>query len=189
MAPWRTPCLATISGGGAPRARLVVLRQVSADAVCFEIHTDQRSAKWAELAARASAALLFWDPAAALQLRVEGAARLAAGDAETDRVFAALPPGGRRVYGATPAPGARLDAPEAATMDGPAAAHFGRLVIEAETLEALRLGAAAHHRARWTRMPPRGGAPAAATRDAGRDARSGEALRAQTPWTGAWLAP
>lgn len=169
-APWRTPTLASVDADGAPRARLVVLRAVGDHAERFEIHTDRRSAKWSELGRRQSASLLFWDPGASLQLRVEGAAALSAEDAETAAAFDRLGPAGQAIYGARPAPGTTLDRPEEADQAAPPSPNFGRILVAAARLEALWLGREGHRRAAWTREA-----------EAGWDA--------ETAWRGVWLAP
>ena len=52
---WRWPALATIGADGAPDVRTVVLRNASEALRRLELHTDARSAKVAQVAARPQA--------------------------------------------------------------------------------------------------------------------------------------
>lgn len=73
---WRTPVLATAQMGGAPDARMVVLREVDADLARLSIYTDSRSNKVSELANRSDALLVFWSKRLSWQLRVRVSVRV-----------------------------------------------------------------------------------------------------------------
>ena len=63
-------CLATASTSGQPSARIVLIRQVSEQAVAF--YTNHDSRKGVELAENPQAALCFWWDKLQRQVRVEG---------------------------------------------------------------------------------------------------------------------
>ena len=73
---WRTLMLATTQMGGAPNARMVVLREVDADLARLSIYTDSRSDKVSELANHPDALLVFWSKRLNWQLRVRVTARV-----------------------------------------------------------------------------------------------------------------
>lgn len=86
--PMRTPALATVDADGSPRARVVVLRSVEAEASILEFHTDTRSPKFASLRERPAVAWLFYDSRTLLQVRAEGSATLHTDDAMADASWA-----------------------------------------------------------------------------------------------------
>ncbi|MFN4965220.1 MAG: pyridoxamine 5'-phosphate oxidase family protein, partial [Burkholderiales bacterium] len=67
---WRTPVLASIDLAQQPSARTVVLREVNLQEKCFEIYSDRRSPKIAELKQYPGALLHFWSKRLQWQLRV-----------------------------------------------------------------------------------------------------------------------
>ena len=67
---WRTPVLASIGLAQQPSARTVVLREVNRQEKCFEIYSDRRSPKIAELKQHPGALLHFWSKRLHWQLRV-----------------------------------------------------------------------------------------------------------------------
>jgi pyridoxamine 5'-phosphate oxidase len=67
---WRTPVLASIDLVQQPSARTVVLREVNLQEKCFEIYSDRRSPKIAELKQHPGALLHFWSKRLQWQLRV-----------------------------------------------------------------------------------------------------------------------
>jgi pyridoxamine 5'-phosphate oxidase len=73
---WRTLMLATTQVGGAPNARMVVLREVDADLARLCFYTDSRSDKVSELTNRPDALLVFWSKRLSWQLRVRVTARV-----------------------------------------------------------------------------------------------------------------
>lgn len=66
---WRTPVLASTDAKGLADARTVVLRQADAVAGYFEIYTDKRSPKAAQLQAQPLATMVFWSARLSWQLR------------------------------------------------------------------------------------------------------------------------
>jgi pyridoxamine 5'-phosphate oxidase len=82
--------LATVDAGGQPAARTVLLKSIDRRGLTFYTNLDSRKAR--ELAANARAALLFWWPPHARQVRFEGKIEPVS-DSEADAYFATRPRG------------------------------------------------------------------------------------------------
>jgi pyridoxamine 5'-phosphate oxidase len=91
--------LATVTPGGAPSARIVLLKGV--DARGFQFYTNYLSRKGRELEARAAACLLFAWAELERQVRIEGRVERVT-DAESDAYFASRPLGARLSAWASP---------------------------------------------------------------------------------------
>lgn len=162
------PSLATLGADGAPRMRTVVLRAADPETGTLRFHCDRRSDKAAEIAANPACALMAYDAAAKIQIRVEGRAALHTGDAVAEAAWAGSRTMSRVCYGSQPAPGTALPAGNAYSLPDEADAaigrpHFAAVLVRAERLDFLYLDRRGHRRAAWHR------------REAG--------------WHGAWLAP
>jgi pyridoxamine 5'-phosphate oxidase len=151
--PLHVMSLATVDTDGRPHLRSVVLRAVEADLreVCF--HTDARSAKAADLSACAHCALALYDPQAAVQIRIEGRARLHCQDEVASDAWENSTTSARRCYAIEPAPGTVLEAPTDCHWadDVPARERFTRVVVEVERIEWLYLRSSGHRRALFLR--------------------------------------
>lgn len=123
---------------------MLVLRRAEPSAGLLWLHTDVRSAKRAELAANARAALTFWDARANVQLRVEGVAQIESDPGLLSDAWARVPEAARRNYASVAAPGAPLAGPVAILADG--RANFAMIAVRAERLEWLWLGPDCHRR-------------------------------------------
>ena len=82
--------LATADGAGKPAARMVLLKEV--DARGFVFYSNEESRKGQELQDNPRAALVFYWPPLARQVRIEGRVERVAADA-ADRYFASRPRG------------------------------------------------------------------------------------------------
>jgi hypothetical protein len=142
--PWRTPVLSTRGLDGSPQARILVLRSVELTPGLLWLHTDMRSAKVAELAAEPRVALTFHDGRRALQLRVDGVARLETGPRALAEAWERVPEPARRNYSTVDPPGSLVDGAVRYTGDGEA--NFRMIAIRAERLEWLWLGPDLHRR-------------------------------------------
>ena len=91
--------LATAGEGGAPSARVVLLKGVDERGFAFYTNTDSRKGR--ELDATPLAALVFWWAALERQVRVEGRVERVA-DGETDAYYASRPRGSRLGAWASP---------------------------------------------------------------------------------------
>lgn len=152
--PFHHPVLATVGPDGAPEARTVILRGCEPAAKALRFHTDARSAKVAELAARPRASLHFYDPAAKIQLRIRGEATLHRDDAVADQAWAGSRLFSRQCYGIVPGPGQPIDAggafslPETTEEETAGGrAHFTAVVVAVKSLEWLYLATGGHRRA------------------------------------------
>lgn len=168
--------LATVDAAGAPSARVVLCKEIRADAGYLTFFTNYRSRKGTELAANARAAVvMYWD-ALHRQVRLEGRVT-ATTAAESDAYFASrawqsrigawastqsAPIGSRaelirasdaaaRRFGA-PAPSASDDAAPDPGVVIPRPPHWGGYHLWVDAAELWVEGAARlHDRARWTR--------------------------------------
>lgn len=157
--PWHTPVVGTADGD----LRIMVLRHVDPAAGGLRFHTDARSPKVAILAANPSATILFYDPAAKLQLRCTGTARIAASDAATDAAWAASTTASRRCYLAPIAPSSAAPAPTSGLPPAfdnrlPSLAeseagriHFATLTVTLDRIDWLYLAHDGHRRALFER--------------------------------------
>jgi len=150
--PWRHLILANVADADRPELRLLVLRGWEPAARCITLHTDSRSAKMASLRDGSQVALLGWDPARRIQLRLAGRLAVLQGDAAAG-AFAALPAHGQRIYATRLAPGTPIADPDAlgpALASEAAGAVFTVLRITLAALDYLHLPAGGQHRARLT---------------------------------------
>ncbi len=149
--PWRNLALGTVGLDGAPQVRTVVLRRFSGSAL--DVHTDTRSAKYAELRANPAATLHGWDAASSIQLRASGPARLHVGDGVAEESWAGLREQTRATYRVQPGPGTELKGPEnpdADATDAEAKLVFCVIRLEIRKLDWLQLAKGGHQRARFT---------------------------------------
>lgn len=161
---FHTPGLATIGLDGAPAVRVVVLRGFDAAARVVRIHTDLRGKKVAEMLRDPRVSLLFYDPQAAVQVRLGGAVTVHADDPVADAGWAASRPASRMCYAIDPAPGSEVPSPPPAPVDADAGrTNFAVLRVVFESLEWLWLSVEGHRRAAF-------------------DLRDGK-------WAGRWLVP
>jgi len=150
--PWRHLILATVGPDGAPALRMLVLRAWDAPARRITLHTDSRSAKMANLRTGSQVALLGWDPARRIQLRLSGPIEVAGG-AEAAAVWQVLPRHTRATYATALPPGTMVTDPAALPpplTDEAAAAVFTLLHISVTQLDWLRLTHGGQERARFT---------------------------------------
>ena len=84
--------LATVTAGGAPDARVVLLKGVEGGGFVF--YTSYESRKGRQLAARPEACLVFYWPQLERQVRIEGRVEKVSA-AESDAYFASRPAGAR----------------------------------------------------------------------------------------------
>lgn len=153
---FHAPALATIGRDGAPRLRTVVLRGIDRDGRSLRMHCDARSDKAAEIAADPRVALHAYDPAAKIQVRIEGRARLHGQDAVARAAWAASRPMSRVCYGTAPGPGTPLPAGDAYALPEDEAAveagfpEFRVVVLTAARLDFLYLARRGHRRALFT---------------------------------------
>jgi pyridoxamine 5'-phosphate oxidase len=146
--------LATVAADGSPRVRTLVFRGW-AGASQFDLLTDGRSAKGAELRAQPAVELCWLLPRARCQFRLRGAAVALPAEqerAERERHWQALTPEGRALWG-WPPPGEPLDPlapfPKALAAETPLPEAFRLLRIDLAQVELLELVGQPHRRRRW----------------------------------------
>lgn len=154
------------------RQRVMVLRAADRVAARLRFHTDRRSAKVAMAAAAPRVSVLGYDPAARIQLTMQGVVRLADDPAP---YWQASTLASRRCYLVEPGPGtpvnsARSGIPDAFAARTPdlaeseqGAANFAAMLVSVDRLE-------------WLELSASGGRRAAFVRDGER-------------WSGTWLIP
>jgi len=151
--PWRHVSLGTVAAGGQPRVRTLVLRAFDPHGLTLDLHTDRRSAKFAELQASPLAGLHAWNASSSEQLRLEGSIAMHAGDSVARAAWSALRPASRSTYRAMPGPGCVIGDPDEAgqTLDDTAAfAEFVVLRFSIKQLEYLLIRQSVHRRALFT---------------------------------------
>jgi pyridoxamine 5'-phosphate oxidase len=154
------PVVATGSIEDGPRLRTVILRFVDADRQILRFHTDLRAQKIAELRADPRIALLVYDGAAKIQIRLEGQASLHSEDGVADFAWQASQRMSRACYATMPAPGTAIGAPDAyrpgrsdAASEGIGRPNFCAVQIKAARLEWLYLLHSGHRRAQFDYAP------------------------------------
>jgi hypothetical protein len=157
-----TPVVAGVTADGRPDQRVMVLREASADEALLRFHTDARAPKVAQLQGR-PVHILAYDPAAAIQLRIEGMARVETDGPRVDAIWAEASCFARRCYLAQAAPGTAQDEPASglpATVEGrqpeepeliPARPNFAILLVDVSAIDWLHLANSGHRRCRFER--------------------------------------
>jgi pyridoxamine 5'-phosphate oxidase len=136
----------------------VQLATVAPDGASFDLLTDGRSAKPAELRQQPAVELCWLLPKARCQFRLRGEVLTlpaAMQLQERQRHWQRLNPAGRALWG-WPEPGAPLEAsaafPAELADDAPLPEHFQLLRIGLEQVELLELSDHPHQRRRWSRQ-------------------------------------
>jgi len=96
--PFCKPILATVDEKGAPKARITILRDLVWNTQRLRLHTDARSSKVQEIAARPSVSLAFYDPGAEVQIQLSGRAEVHLHDEYADKAWAGASPSSLRAY-------------------------------------------------------------------------------------------
>lgn len=154
-AAFHTPVLASLRGDGRPAARTVVLRDLDPDRRRLRFHTDRRSMKFAEIAAEPRVSMHFYDPAAKVQICIDGRAARHAEDALADLSWDRTQPMSRNCYRVSPGPGSPIGDPSQAVSGGTVGddeagrENFAAITVAIDTLEWLYLAAQGHRRARF----------------------------------------
>ncbi len=153
-AAFHTPVVASLRGDGRPGVRTVVLRAVDPDLRVLRFHTDRRSTKHGEIAADPRVAMLFYDPAAKVQICIDGLAARHASDEIADLAWRQTKPMSRACYRVSPGPGTLIEDPSAAiggdAGDGEAGReNFAAITVAIDAVEWLYLAARGHRRARF----------------------------------------
>ncbi|MBT8487551.1 MAG: pyridoxamine 5'-phosphate oxidase [Gemmatimonadetes bacterium] len=172
--PFHTPTVATVRHGK-PVSRTVVLRFVDPALSVLGFNTDLRSAKCQDLENNPAIAWHFYGRGRKVQLRIRGTASIHSDDDVARAAWDEVTPLGRRCYGQSPGPGtpterAGIALPDLADLesDDPSVlalcrSNFGTVRCTVEEIEWLHLRFQGHQRALFN--------------------------RADSAWTGRWVAP
>ncbi len=147
--PWRLPVLATLGPEG-PDARVVVLREVLNEGRELLAFSDRRAPKIAQIRQHPRIALVFYDGAGPVQLRVHGQAKVdETPDAER---WAWLSDAQRQNYRSLAIPGTPVLNPSEgwATTDRSGLEEFAVIRMTVETMDWLWLARAGHRRAQFS---------------------------------------
>jgi len=109
--PFRKPVLSSVGPDGAPRARIIILRDVIFDERIIRLHTDVRSSKILEIQENPDVILAFYDPEQEVQLQLSGRASIHGGDGFADSAWGQASAPSRRAYLATGHPGTASPVP------------------------------------------------------------------------------
>lgn len=144
-------------------ARGMVLREFNYDAWTLRFHTDTRAPKVAAIDVDPRMAVLFYDKAAKIQIRVRGTGRVLRDDPLTDMAWTNGSNFARRCY-LGDGPGTVSEQPTSGLPDDlegvqptdeqliPARDHFAVLLVELAELDWLYLAHTGHVRAQFTRV-------------------------------------
>ena len=147
--PWRLPVLATLGPEG-PDARVVVLRDVLKEGRELVAFSDRRAPKIAQIHQHSRIALVFYDGAGPVQLRIHGQAGVQ--EASDMERWAGLSDAQRQNYRSLATPGTPVDSPSEgwSTTNRSGLEEFAVVRIKVETLDWLWLARAGHRRAQFT---------------------------------------
>ncbi len=159
---FHTPVVASVDEEGAPQQRVMVMRAADPEKRLLRFHTDVRTPKVMQLGRTATVSVLGYDPAAKIQIRLNGVGRIERDTDVADAAWEASAPSSRRCYLAEAGPSAVSAVPTSGLPSAfenrvPALeethagrAHFSVLIVEAQKLEWLYLAADGHRRAAFT---------------------------------------
>ncbi|HPU15087.1 MAG TPA: pyridoxamine 5'-phosphate oxidase family protein [Polymorphobacter sp.] len=149
-APLRTPVVIGYAEA-APDGRVMVLRACRPAMSELIFHTDMRSPKALCLQRDSRVAVVGYDAARSVQLRLHGRARFESDGEAVEAAWNAISPTARRNYATTLPPGARLDSAgngQPVSVDTAAArANFARLIVDVARVDWLDLAISGHRRA------------------------------------------
>ena len=105
------PTAASLSAGGLPVMRTMILRGVDVTHKKLWFHTDRRSAKFSELSAFPKMSLHFYDPSIKIQIRLEANAQIHSADPLAFAAWENCRPSSRLRYATNIKPGIKVASP------------------------------------------------------------------------------
>jgi pyridoxamine 5'-phosphate oxidase len=159
--PFHIMTLASSGLDGRARARSVILRAADPAGRLLSFYSDRRSPKMAEVERDPRVALLFYDPAEGLQIRLEGLAGEVREEERVEEAWRSASRYSRRVYLQEEAPGAETDRPTSGlppALEGeepseeallPARENFSLLQVRVLKLDWLKISGEGQRRALW----------------------------------------
>ncbi len=155
--PMHTPVVGTADGD----LRVMVLREFDLARRTLRFHTDGRSPKVAAIRANPSVTVLFYDPAAKVQIRVSGVGHIETTSAAANAAWEHAAPFAKRCYLAEAAPGCLSDSPVSglpewaegvkptAAQAAPGRKNFALVMVRICAFDWLHLANSGHRRARF----------------------------------------
>lgn len=153
--PFHIVSLATVGLDGSPRVRKVVLRQYLREEHMIVVHSDRRSPKISEIRHENRVAVMCYDSASRMQLRIAGVATIHADDAVADARWISSQIASRRCYLTALAPSTPLEHarvfkhltdPWTPEMDKEARRNFCTVCCHIHSIDFLELSAHGHRR-------------------------------------------
>ncbi|THD40153.1 pyridoxamine 5'-phosphate oxidase family protein [Pantoea sp. R102] len=147
--------LATVSVDGQPSLRTVVIRQFLPTLPALRFTADRRSAKMQDIAAQPQVALLAYDAASRVQLRLAGTAQRVDDAQQRAAAWHALSPHSHALFQSPVRPGSVITHPDAALpasapdVDAGPDEHFALVQITLHSVEWLDVSREPHQRARF----------------------------------------
>jgi pyridoxamine 5'-phosphate oxidase len=155
--PMRLLSMATVGTGGAPEARLMVLRGASRGLAKLWFYTDRRSEKVDQLRQEPQVAAVTYDPEDGVQLRVRGTASVDESGRLADQHWSQVSMAVRALYASPDAPGRPLRLPDPRLMgvkrsidaggEEAARGNFAVIEIAVESIEWLQIAGGEQRRA------------------------------------------
>ncbi len=143
--------LSTVDETMQPRARTVVIREISEQLDCT-IFTDARTTKVHQLYTNPKASLLFYNPKSLRQIRVDGHLEIITEDKLVKHLFSKVTSKAIKDYTTQLPPGSPIKNPDHVEYVERSQNHFLPLRLVPKTLELLQLKRPNHLRAIYTRV-------------------------------------
>ncbi|AOK06972.1 pyridoxamine 5'-phosphate oxidase family protein [Burkholderia sp. AU19243] len=155
--PFTMLLAATLGVDGAPKVRMVVLRQVDRARRVLAFHTDVRSEKVAELRRDPRIAIVANDLGSLVQIRAEGVSSICDDEAQRRAIWQSSRPHTLLLYRAPLRPGTPIESPDdariaasrstGATADDDGYRNFCLIHVDVTRIDWLELGRSGHRRA------------------------------------------
>lgn len=160
---FHTPAVASIDCSGSPTQRIMVLRHVDREQNMLRFHTDSRSPKCTQVEADQRVCVLGYDPELAVQLRLQGVARVHRDSIVSDTAWRQSTAFARRCYMAEAAPGSPVGHAASGLPNwvegqqptdeqlAPARDNFAVIMVQINRIDWLHLANSGHRRAIFDR--------------------------------------
>jgi pyridoxine/pyridoxamine 5'-phosphate oxidase len=148
--PFKYAYLSTVDENLQPRARTIVIREISENLECT-IFTDSRSTKVHQLKSNPKASLLFYNTKSLRQIRIDGFLEVITEEKKVKHLFSKVTSKSIKDYITTLPPGSPIKNPDDVEYMEGSENHFLPLRLVPTTIELLQLKRPNHLRALYTR--------------------------------------
>ncbi len=148
--PFKYAYLSTVDNDLQPRARTVVVREISNDLDCT-LFTDARTTKVHQLKENAKASLLFYHPKSLRQIRIDGMLTPIVDTQEIKRLFSKVSSKSIKDYTTQLPPGSPIKNPDHVEYVERSENHFFPVMLVPHSVELLQLKRPNHLRAIYTK--------------------------------------